>query len=128
MKPLHIRQLAAICLFALFTPFLVAGSGDEPVATMAGILMGVNHYPSDEEKAKLAKIAGNPDNSEAIKTIAMALHDMEHKVSAGDREKLQAIVDSEGTDENVKTLAEVLMNVNHKASDDAVARLKALTS
>ena len=127
MKPLRtIRHLAAICIFALFTPFLVAGSADAPVATMAHILVGVNHYPSDEEKAKLAEIAGDADNSEAVQTIAKALHDMQHKVSAGDKEKLQAIVASAEADDEVKTLAEVLMNVNHKASDDAVAKLKAL--
>ena len=128
MKLVQYLRTIPVIFLLVFAPLSMAGSDHGPVATMAGVIIGLNHYPSAEEKTKLKAIADNPDYSDHVKTIAMALHDMQHSVSAADKEKLQAIAASEDADEDVKTLAEVLMNVNHKASDDAVAKLKALKS
>jgi hypothetical protein len=91
--------------------------------TIAGILSGVNHYPSEEQKTTLMTIASNKKNSAATKAIAKAVHDMQHAVSADDKVKLAAIVTSAKATASEKELAAIVGSFNHVAGDDVKARL-----
>jgi type IV pilus biogenesis protein CpaD/CtpE len=91
--------------------------------TIAGILSGVSHYPSEEQKTILMTISNNKKNSAATKTIAKAVHDMQHAVSAEDKVKLVAIAGSSKATAAEKELAAIVGSFNHVAGDDVKARL-----
>lgn len=127
MKIITIRHTLAILALTLLAPLaLAADDGDAAVKTMAGILAGLNHFPSADQKAELQAIASDTNSSDATKTIAQAIHDMQHSVSAADKEKLQAIASDANASEGEKTLAEVLAGISHQPSAEAKAKLEKL--
>lgn len=124
MKLRSLRQCLAIAMLALLAP--LAGAGDDPVQTMAGILIKLNHFPSAEDKATLQAIIASPDSSAAAKTIAQAIHDMQHSVSADDKAKLAALASDAEASDGEKTLATILAGISHQPGADAKATLETL--
>ncbi len=112
----------------LYTPGLNADQhAADPVAAMAGIVLGLKHFPSDSDKATLAAISQG-DDSDAVKTVAHAIANISHKVSAEDKAKLAAIIADDAAPDELKSLAAVVNGLNHFPSDDAVATLESLAS
>ena len=50
--------LATIAFFAAMLSMPIASAGDDAVSTMAGIMISLQHFPSDADKQKLGAIAG----------------------------------------------------------------------
>ena len=124
------RNLIASAAFALSlsaAPFAMAGpTGHDHSAagTMAEILTGLNHYPSDGEKATLNKIAADSHATANEKAIAKAIVNLNHSVAAGDKDKLMAITKDAAASATDKDLASILLSLNHKPSDADKAKLK----
>lgn len=119
----NIAVITSLAVLAAFGSFAWAGEG-KPTQTIAMILSDLNHYPSDEEKEKLAMISKDESTSEATQTLAKTLHDLQHKPSAEDKEALAAIVESEEASDAEKQLAKIIMDINHKPSAEAQAKLE----
>lgn len=105
----------------------VALAEQNATAVMADILAGMNHFPSDEQKAMLADIAENDQVDAEQRAIAEAIANIEHQPTPEDREKLQAIVDDPEADEAEKTLAQAVLRFNHAAAEEDAAALQALS-
>ena len=119
-------QLAVAALlaaaFSFYAPVSLAGDN---VATMAGIVLELQHFPSDDAKASLAAIV-NGEASDAEKTVAMAIAGIEHKVSDGDRAALAAIAADESQAAALRKLAGIVAGINHVPGAEAKAALQEL--
>lgn len=98
------------------------------IRTMAKITMGLNHFPSDDDKAALSDIIDSDESSDDEAAIALALTNMQHKVTEADAERLVEIVEDEASDASARTLAGILLGVNHTPSGEDKTALAALAS
>jgi len=112
------------CLLA--TAYAPSARADDNVASMAGIVLSLQHFPSDADKAKLAAIAGG-DGSDSVKTVANAIAGINHKVSDADKVALMAIAADEGEPADLRQLAGIVAGVNHVPGAEAKAALAALS-
>jgi hypothetical protein len=131
------QKLIPLALAALLvTPLAAAQGGTKPtppskptaVQTMAGILMRLNHFPSDPEKATLKTIVDDKAANDAERTVAQALINVQHKVAAADAPKLQALAKDPKASDSVKTLASVILALNHTPTDAEKEKLKKIAS
>jgi hypothetical protein len=118
--------LAALSAVALAAT--VAAAQNTPVQTMAGILMNVNHFPSDAEKKTLQGIVENKTASEGERAVAQAMISLQHQVAAADKPKLEALVKDKATPEPVRTLASVILTFTHMATAADKEKLKKISS
>lgn len=86
------------------------------VRDMAGIMMHLEHYPSDAEKAKLKAIVDDKGSTEQERVIATAITNLNHKVAAGDADKLKKVVGDMSAPAEVRDLAGIVLNINHMPS------------
>ncbi len=106
----------------------IAFADSAAIRTMAKITMGLNHFPSDDDKAALNAIVDSDESSDDEAAIAMALANMQHKVTEADAERLVEIVEDEQSDASARQLAGILLRVNHAPSGEDKATLAALAS
>jgi len=116
--------IIALVTLLLLSPFALAES--DAIGTMAKMVSGMNHFPSDEQKETLAGISRDDSNSEATRTIADAIHDIEHKATSEDVAALKAITGDSSASEAEKALADVVIDFHHKAGAEAKETLEAL--
>ena len=103
-----------------------ASFADDNVATMAGVVLSLQHFPSDAAKGTLAAIADG-DASDGEKIVATAIAGIQHKVSAGDKAALEAISADESQPADLRRLAGIIAALNHAPSADAKAALMELS-
>ena len=96
------------------------------VREMAGIVMNLNHYPSDAEKAKLKVIAAGKGSTEQERVIATAISNLEHKVAAGDAEKLKQVTGDMSAPAEVRELADIILKISHKPSKEDKRKLETM--
>lgn len=113
MKLKHL-SIAIVCT-VLLTGIQSVYAASDAVKTMAGIMMGLNHYPSDSEKETLKGIVGGTA-TEAEKAMATAMMNLQHQATAADKAKLQKLIDDDATPGPVRALAKIIANINHKPS------------
>lgn len=97
------------------------------VREMAGIVMHLNHYPSDAEKTRLRAIVADKDSTESERVIATAISNLEHKVTAGDAENLRKVTGDMSAPAEVRDLAGILLDINHKPGAADKGKLEAMT-
>ena len=120
-------RLSAVALsLAVLFLFAALPARADQAATLADIVAGMDHFPSEEQKATLAEIQQDESAEENLRTIAGALANVQHQPAEADRAKLQAIVDDEAASEEAKTLAAAVLNFNHKVQETDLAALEAL--
>lgn len=119
--------LMGFCVTLLLASGL-ALADSEAIQTMAKITMGLNHFPSEDDKVTLNAIIDSDDSSDDQAAIAMALVNMQHKVTEGDAKRLVEIVEDEESDASARKLAGILLGVNHTPSGEDKAALAALAS
>ncbi|WP_455221028.1 hypothetical protein, partial [Kaarinaea lacus] len=115
MKAKYFVTGLIFCLSLLATQVLLAAAS-EATKTMAGIMMGLNHYPSDAEKETLKKLINEGSTTDAEKTIATAMINLEHSATAEDKKKLGKVTGDNSVPEPTRTLAGIVSNLNHKPS------------
>lgn len=119
-----VTSAAFVLLLAAGTPAL-ADQDTAPV--LADMLLGMQHFPSAEQKSTLAEIAGDEQVDEDLRTIAEAIGAIEHQLPEAEQADVQAIVADPDATGAEKTLAEAVLGFKHQlASQDAEA-LRALT-
>jgi hypothetical protein len=126
MRKLH-RIVIAVLVAAPLVATLAAADS-KAVQAMAGILMKLNHFPSDAEKATLKAIVDDKNSTAGERTVAQALMNVMHKVSAADKPKLEALVSDKDTSDALKTIAKVILNLNHTPTDAEKEQLKKIAS
>lgn len=124
---MSLRQTLAVALLCILTPLLAFGAG-HAVPKMANILLELQHFPTDAQKATLAAIQNDSSYSDAERQVASAIANIQHKVSDADRERLSAIASDESLHESLRTLAKVLVGINHMLSDADKETLRKLGS
>lgn len=110
---MKIRTFVLPALFSLAllnSPAIFADS----IHAMADILMHLNHYPSDSEKATLQKIANDGGSSENERIIATAMINLHHKATDEDKEKLGKIMHDSSATANERDMAAIIYNLHHK--------------
>lgn len=125
MKNATIKSCMVFLILALFAPLTLADDASAS-ATIAGILVDLNHFPSAQEKEALQGIINDDSVSEDLKAVAQAVHDIQHAASDAAKESLNAIAAKSDVDMTVKSLAEIVVGINHMPSADAKAQLQAI--
>ncbi len=121
-------SLTVLILFvAAYAPFAYADTSDAALATMAKILISLQHFPTDTDKEALAEISSG-DSSDSVKTLAGAIAGISHKVGVADKAALDAIAADDNESVKVRELATIVVGLNHMPGADAKASLKALAS
>ena len=118
------KALAVMLVLSASVYSSLSHAGDD-VATMAGIVLSLQHFPSDADKEALGAIA-NGEGSDAEKTVANAIAGIQHQVSADDKTALEAIAAEESQPAGIRELAAIVANINHFPGADAKAALMAL--
>ena len=104
-----------------FQMALAAGAATK---TMAGIMVNLNHYPSDSDKETLKKLISDGSTTDAEKTIATAMINLEHAATSADKEKLNKVMSNDAVPGPTRVLAEIVHNLNHKPSSSDKKKLK----
>ena len=117
--------IAGMTMTLLMAAGPVAAESDA-IKTIAGIMMNLNHFPTDEDKVVLEGIIDSDESSEEAATIAMALANMQHKVTEADAQRLTELVDDDVNDASARKLASILLSINHSPSDDDKMALEAI--
>ncbi|MEX2131758.1 MAG: hypothetical protein WD772_09740 [Pseudohongiellaceae bacterium] len=125
MKSGFATKLLVILSLGMFSQFAMADNASA-TKTIAGILMNLNHFPSDADKAALMAIQNEEGTGPAFKAVAMAVHNMQHAATAEDKERLSQVVASDMAAAEAKTLAQIVLGMNHMASAEAKAQLQTL--
>ena len=115
--------LAAVLIISAFQP--AQAWADDAVSSMAKIMLSLQHFPSDADKAALAAIVAG-DSSDSVKTVASAIAGINHKVSSADQTALMAIAEDESEPADLRQLAGIVAGVNHVPGAEAKAALTAL--
>ncbi len=131
-KPLNIckktRTLPLVLLMALSIGFFAsqASFADESAAiqSMAKIMMGLNHNPSDGEKGTLKGIVDNKSASKHEQILAQSMINLQHKASPADKEKLSKIMNDNSASAHARDLAGIIHNLDHKPSDGDKSKLE----
>ena len=123
---MNLKQITtALVCCALLAGIHTAFAASDAIKTMGGIMMKLNHYPSDAEKETLKGIV-NGGASDAEKTLATAMINLQHAATAEDKKKLQKLIEDDSTPGPVRALAKVIANLNHMPSGDDKKVLKDL--
>jgi hypothetical protein len=123
-----LRVVPIMALAAAMAGSSVSAAETKAVQTMAGILLKLNHFPSDAEKKTLKEIVDDKTATAHERTVAQALINVQHAVSPADKPKLEAVIKEQSAPDSIKTLARVIINLNHTPTDADKDRLKKLTS
>lgn len=124
------RSAVAVFVFSLLTLLVspAALAQSDAVATMAGILVDMQHFPSDAQKQTLAAISNDGSNSEATRTIATAIHNIQHKAQPDDVAALKKVENSADATDAEKKLASIVLGFHHMAGDEAKKTLGMLAN
>ncbi|MBD3647345.1 MAG: hypothetical protein HUJ31_07845 [Pseudomonadales bacterium] len=105
-------------LFLFMLLPLTSLAGEAAQQQMAKILMGINHFPNDQQKETLQGLAADSSLSEAERTIAGALAGVQHWPSDEDKAKLVANANDADQPQAVRDLAQIAHDMQHKVSAD----------
>jgi len=122
------RAIASLSLIAFLASVSQVALADDSAAvkTIAGVLVGLNHFPSAEDKAALAAIAADESNGMAVRALANAVANIQHAATAEDKAAMKQIVASDMADSQSKSLAQIVLGINHVPSAEAKASLQAM--
>lgn len=124
MKSKHLVVLLSVAGLLLGAQSALAAS--MAVRGMAGIVMKLNHYPSDAEKAELKAIAADKESTDQERMIATAISNMEHKVTAGDAGKLKQVMNDMSASAEVRDLAGIVLKISHNPSKEDKRKLETM--
>ncbi|BBJ00581.1 hypothetical protein FGKAn22_22730 [Ferrigenium kumadai] len=96
------------------------------VREMAGIMMHLEHYPSDAEKVRLNAIAADKGSTGQERVIATAIGNLRHEVAAGDADKLRKVTGDMSAPAEVRDLAGIVLNISHMPSAADKRKLEAM--
>ena len=124
---MNVKQIfiVLVCCLGLLA-FQSAMAASDAIKTMAGIMVNLNHYPSDSEKQTLQGLVDNADTSANEKVLATAMINLQHSATAEDKTKLSAIMKDGKASADEKALAEIIHNLSHMPSGGDKKKLQAM--
>ncbi len=123
MKLTLTKKLTVIALIGLFSQFSLAQDAGAALKDIADIVVSLNHFPSDADKAKLMVIADNGDFPQGVRDMATTVANISHSANAEGKEAMARIVANDQAPDRSKTLAGIIADLNHMASADAKSSL-----
>ncbi len=125
MKMSPARKIMAIVLVGVISQISLA---DNAFATkaIAGVLVNLNHFPSDDQKAALQAASSDESAGRGFQMIATAVAYIRHTATAEDKDIMTRIIASDRTTAQAKALAEIVLGITHVPSDEAKATLQAM--
>jgi hypothetical protein len=124
MKITLLKKFMAIALIGFFSQFAMADNASS-ASEIAGIVVAMNHFPSDADKAKLMAISADDSLAGGIRVMATAVGNISHAANADGKAALAGIMDALAPD-RFKALAGVVAGFNHMASADDKAKITEL--
>ncbi|MDP6652391.1 MAG: hypothetical protein QGF90_09855 [Gammaproteobacteria bacterium] len=125
MKMSPARKIMAIVLIAVFSQVSLADNASA-TKTIAGVLVNLNHFPSDGQEAALQAVSSDESAGRGFQMIAAAVANLRHAATAADKEIMTRIIASDRTTAQAKALAEIVLGITHVPSDEAKAALQAM--
>lgn len=116
----------SILLFLGITAGVADAGESMAVRTMAGILMKLQHFPTDTEKQTLKQLADDKATTTDERAVAKALMNVQHTVAGTDKPNLEAIVSNAKASSSVRMLAGIILSLHHMPSDSDKERLRTL--
>lgn len=117
-------------LSVLFALALVASPAlaeeTKAVKTVAGMLLTLNHFPNDANKATLKLLVDDKTTTPQELVLVGAVMNLQHTVGAADKPKVDALIADKTTTPAVRTLATVLSKFTHMATDADKTEMKKL--
>jgi hypothetical protein len=124
----YVVTLASALLLSVVGLQPVRAQESTAVKTMAGILMVVQHFPTDAQKKTLQDLSAASTTTADEKVVIDAMLHLQHSVPAADKAKLEAITKDEKAPAGVKTLATILGRFLHMANAEDKATLQKLAT
>lgn len=121
---LTITKIMVIALIGFFSQFSMADNASS-ATEIAGIVVAMNHFASDADKAKLMAISADESLAGPVREMATAVANISHAATAEGKAAMAAIVAGDAPD-RAKVLAGVIAGFNHMASADDKARITEL--
>ena len=120
-----LKKFVLVAAIGLFSQFASAQNeaNSAAITQVAKIVATINHFPSDDDLAKLDAISGNSELAQVIRDMASAVANIEHAANEEGKGAMEAIQNREQIPERGKTLASVIENFSHMASADDKAKL-----
>lgn len=119
--------VAALILLGVSAAAPLVAQESKAVKTMAGILMTVNHFPTDEQKKTLQAVSAEAATTAQEKVLIQALLTMQHSVAEAEKTKVQAVVKDQAASAGARAVAGVLERFLHMANEADKAALKKLS-
>jgi hypothetical protein len=128
MKKTIFRKMILIITIGLFSQFVSAQNENNAAAIkqIADIVVGISHFPSDDDFATLDAIVADSSLAQGIRDMANAVANIEHVANEEGRGAMEAIQNNTQTPERAKVLAGIIENFSHTCSDAAKAQLAEL--
>ncbi|MDQ6955558.1 MAG: hypothetical protein Q9M21_00030 [Mariprofundaceae bacterium] len=125
MKKIIGSLLALPILLCIAVPVVFAS--EATISTMSGIVMHLQHYPSNAEKQVLATISQDDHATVGEKALASALMHMQHAIQGSDATALRTLMSDKQASHGERELADILLGISHKPSSSDMRRLKSLS-
>ncbi len=106
--------LCFVSLLGLMLGAQSALAASAAVREMAGIMVNLEHHPSDAEKVKLKGIVDNKGSTGQERVLATAIANLSHSVAAEDKDKLKQVAGDAAAPAEVRELAGIILNISHK--------------
>ena len=101
-----------------------ASAASAAVREMAGIMVHLEHYPSDAEKTKLKEIASDKGSTDDERVIAAAMTNLKHHAASEDKDKLKKVIGDMSAPAEVRDLAGIVMNISHMPNAEDKSKLQ----
>ena len=124
MKSKYLLVLLSVLGLMLGAQSALAASA--AVREMAGIMMHLEHYPSDADKARLKAIVADKGSTGQERVIATAITNLKHQVAAGDVDKLRNVAGDMSAPAEVRDLAGIVLDIHHMPSAADKSRLETM--
>ncbi len=120
MKTTGLRKLILLAVIGLFFQFVAAQNEDNAAALkmIADIVVGLNHFPSDDDLATLDQIIANSELIQAVREMANAVAGIEHVCNEESRAAMEAIQKNAQVPARTRALAGIIESFSHNAGDD----------
>jgi len=125
MKAIILKKLILLLAIGLFPQFATAQNDSNGAALklIADIVIGLNHFPSDDDLETLDQIIANGGLAQGIRAMANAVASIEHSANEESKGEMEALHSNAEGPEPARLLARIIDNFSHGASDDAKAQL-----
>jgi hypothetical protein len=117
-----VTLLALTLVLVTVIPTLIYAD-DGHLKTIAGILVNLNHFPSEAEKETLRDIVNDAASTDHVKTLATAMMNLKHYPTKADKTHLGNIMNDASANGDVREIAVILYNLSHKPTTSEKGKL-----